>query len=207
MRESGNAGSIKPDQTKDKNVSDQIFFSVIVPTYGRTHLLSECLAALSRQDYPKELWEVIVVDDGSPNPPNEVVQSFCESMDVDLVIKNHAGPAAARNQGAARARGEILAFTDDDCAPAPNWLSALEVRFRSNKRIAVGGKTLNSKPDNLFSTASQLLIDYLYGYYNQDPDHAVFLTSNNLAVPASAFHELGGFDTGFERAAAEDREL
>src|SRR5262249_32663588 len=132
---------------------------------------------------------------------------FRELMNVDLLIKNHAGPGAARNHGAAIAKGEVLAFTDDDCAPAPNWLSALETRFRANPRNAIGGKTLNSKPANLFSTASQLLIDYLYGYYNADPDHAVFLTSNNLAIPTAAFHEVGGFDVGFEKAAAEDREL
>jgi GT2 family glycosyltransferase len=207
MRESGDGELIEANPPKDKMVPDKILFSVVVPTYGRAHLLSECLAALAKQDYPKDRWEVLVVDDGSPNPPQEVVQSFRESMDVDLLIKNHAGPAAARNHGAARARGEYIAFTDDDCAPAPDWLSALEARFKTNPRSAIGGKSLNNKPANLYSTASQLLIDYLYAYYNEDPDHAVFLTSNNLAVPTAVFHEVGGFDTGFVKAAAEDREL
>jgi len=105
------------------------FFSVIVPTYERAGQLSVCLHALACQSYPRDHFEVLVVNDGSEAPPEAVVDCFRDKIDVTLLTQPHAGPAAARNNGAERARGEFLAFTDDDCRPAPNWLKALAGRF------------------------------------------------------------------------------
>jgi GT2 family glycosyltransferase len=183
------------------------FFSIIIPTYTRPAQLAACLRSLARLDYPRDRFEVVVVDDGSPTPPAEIVTGFSGQMEVTLLARVHAGPAAGRNAGAAQARGEYLAFTDDDCAPAPDWLHALAARLAPAPECAVGGRTINALPDNPYSTASQLLIDYLYAYYNAEPDRACFLTSNNLALPAALFRAGGGFDAGFPRAAAEDREF
>lgn len=61
--------------------------------------------------------------------------------------------------------------------------------------------------DNVYSTASQLIIDYLYSCYNSDEEEARFLASNNLAMPAGVFRGMGGFDQNFILAAAEDRKL
>ena len=115
--------------------------------------------------------------------------------------------AAARNAGANRARGTFLAFTDDDCMPKVDWLQKLAARFVKTPDDVIGGRTLNALPDNPYSTASQILIDYLYTYYNPTFNRACFLTSNNLAVPAARFRALGGFDTSFPLAAAEDRDF
>ena len=183
------------------------FISIIVPTYDRPRQLATCLESLSCLDYPRDRFEVIVVDDGSPMPPEDVVDSFHDRLDVTLLTHPHAGPAAARNTGAARAKGEFLVFTDDDCGPAPDWLQALAARFARVPDHAIGGRTLNALPDNPYSTASHLLVAYLYTYYNADPDQTRFFTSNNLALPADRFHATGGFDTTFPRAAAEDRDL
>ena len=71
----------------------------------------------------------------------------------------------------------------------------------------VGGRTVNALTNNPYATASQLLVNYLYEYYNRDPDHARFFTSNNLALPAELFHRIGGFDVRLTRAAGEDRDL
>jgi len=185
----------------------QPFFSIVIPTYARPSQLATCFQSLARLDYSRDRFEVIVVDDGSETPPEVVVASFCGQLDVKLLTQAHAGPAAARNTGAARAKGKFLAFTDDDCAPAPDWLQSLAARFARASDCAIGGRTLNALPDNLYSTASQLLIAYLYTYYNADSDRARFFASNNLAMPADRFHAIGGFDTTYTRTAAEDREL
>lgn len=171
-------------------------YSIIIPTYNRPAQLAACLKALEALDYPGA-FEVIVVDDGSPVPP-----TYQGPLNVVLLTQPHAGPAAARNAGAAHARGKFLAFTDDDCAPAPDWLAKLAAEAGP---YMVGGRTVNTLPDNPCSTTSQLLIDYLYQYYNAGP--ARFFTSNNFAMPAELFHKLGGFDTGLTRAAGEDRDL
>ncbi len=187
--------------------SHSVNFSIIVPTYGRPGQLATCLQFLACLDYPLDRFEVIVVDDGSQRPPESVVLAFRDQFNVTLLTQPHAGPAAARNTGAARAKGKFLAFTDDDCAPAPNWLQTLAARFTQVPDGAIGGRTFNALPANPYSAASQLLIDYLYAYYNADPDRASFLTSNNMALPAGHFRAIGGFDSTFPRAAAEDREL
>src|SRR5437867_3420967 len=84
-------------------------FSIVVPTYRRPKQLAACLQALAKLDYARERFEVIVVDDGSTTPPEAVVTSFQDRLQVTLVLQPHAGSAAARNTGAERARGEYLA--------------------------------------------------------------------------------------------------
>jgi glycosyltransferase involved in cell wall biosynthesis len=186
---------------------EQPNFSVIIPTRRRPERLAACLESLARQDYPREHFEVIVVDDGSKESPKNIIAAFCDRIAVSLITQAHAGPATARNTGAARAKGKYLAFTDDDCAPAADWLRVLADTFAGTPDCAVGGWTVNALVENSYSTASQMLIDYLYTYYNAAPHKASFFTSNNLALPTARFHALGGFDTTFPRAAAEDRDL
>ena len=184
--------------------------SVIIPTRGRRKQLAGCLAALAEQDYPSDNFEVIVVDDGSPSSPEDVVAPLRDRLNVTVINQSHAGPAKARNTGAARATGALLAFTDDDCAPAPGWLAALAARHIAGPADAIGGLTTCALTGNHFATASQLLISYLYSYYNSrnaKAGGAEFLTSNNLALPRDLFLQIGGFDATFPSAAAEDREL
>ena len=183
------------------------FFSIVVPTFSRHRQLADCLAGLARLDYPRDRFEVIVVDDGSATPPREAVAAMAGPLDARLVCQSHAGPASARNTGAAQARGTFLAFTDDDCQPAPDWLTALAVHMERHPECACGGKTINALTANPFSAASQLLIGYLYDYYNADSEHARFLASNNFAMSKECFSSIGGFDTTYPYAAAEDREL
>lgn len=182
-------------------------FSIIVPTYQRLDRLPVCLEALARLDYPRDRFEVLVVDDGSQILPEMVVAPFRDRLDISLLTQSHGGPAKARNTGAAHAKGNFLAFTDDDCAPTPDWLRILALRFAATPDSAVGGQTLNALPDNPYSTASQLLVDYLYSYYNVDANRSCFFASNNLAFPTERFRIVGGFDTTFPLAAGEDREL
>jgi len=185
----------------------QPFFSIIVPTFNRPLPLTHCLQSLERLDYPRDRFEVIVVDDGSESRAEAVVSSFSNRLDITLITQPHSGPAIARNKGAAHAKGEFLAFTDDDCTPAPEWLKTLALRFNGTPDNMIGGRTLNALLQNPYSTASDLLIRYLYAYYNANPDQARFFASNNLTLSKVGFHQIGGFDMVFPRAGAEDREF
>lgn len=182
-------------------------FSIVIPTYNRPERLQRCLQAISRLDYPRQKFELILVDDGSETPLDSVVAPFQDQFNLTLIRQVNAGPAAARNTGAKHAKGEFLAFTDDDCTPTPNWLTALETCFTAAPDSLVGGRTLNALPNNLYSTASQLLIDYLYAYYNRTVGQATFFASNNFAMPTQRFRTIGGFNTSFPLAAGEDREF
>ena len=183
------------------------FFSIIIPTYNRAASLRTCLASLVCLNYPPERFEVIVVDDGSLASLQPLVNCFTHQLSITLLSQAHAGPATARNTGAACATGTFLAFTDDDCCPAPGWLQALAACFTKAPDCLVGGKTVNALPTNPYAAASQHLIEYIYAFYNADPQQAGFFAANNIAVPAEQFRSLGGFDPRFHRAAAEDREL
>jgi len=183
------------------------FFSVIVPTYRRVAPLTLCLEALAALDWPRNEFEVIVVDDGGELLPTRAMDRLSERLNLTLLRKSHAGPAAARNFGVSQAKGSIVVFTDDDCQPAVDWLKALSSQYADNASVAVGGRAINGLPTNPYSTASQLLVDYLIDYFNPNPFDARFLTSNNLAFPRAEFLALGGFDETFLHAAAEDREI
>jgi GT2 family glycosyltransferase len=179
--------------------------SVIVPTHSRPDSLRRCLEALASLDYPRSQFELVIVDDGEQGLA-ELVAPFAERVSLNLVAGEGRGPALARNAGMAAATGELLAFTDDDCAPEPGWLAALARAVGDRERIA-GGRTVNGLTGNRFSAASQAINDAVYDHYNAEPEHAGFLASNNLAGPTGCFERLGGFDGRFSLAAGEDRDL
>ena len=185
----------------------QPFFSIIIPTYNRPERLKNCLNAIAKIDYPQDRFEVIVVDDGSKTPLDEVVAPLQNLILIKLIYQANAGPAAARNRGGKEAQGEFLAFTDDDCQPLPDWLTQFAASLATAPRAMIGGRTINALTDNLFSTASQKLIDYLYEYYNPAKGKKAFFASNNIAMSKSGFDSLGGFDVSFPLAAAEDRDF
>ena len=79
-------------------------FSVIVPTHGRPRQLASCLESLTRLQAPAGNFEVVVVDDGSPEPLDEVVKPYRNRLDLTLLRQPNGGPGSARNTGAAAAR-------------------------------------------------------------------------------------------------------
>jgi GT2 family glycosyltransferase len=182
--------------------------SLIIPTHARPCQLAGCLESLTFLQPPAAGFEVIVVDDGSPQPLDEVVKPYRDRLDLTLVRQSNGGPASARNTGAGAAHGRFLAFTDDDCRPAPDWLTALARRFEQTPRNLLGGRTVNQLTCNPYATASQVMIDVVYAFYNRDPEAPRFFASNNIAVPADLFWQAGGFDgQGFPLVAAEDRDF
>ncbi len=180
--------------------------SVVVPTFDRPRQLQSCLEALGGQSF-REPWEAVVVDDGSPQPLAALVERFAGRMNLRVLRQEQAGPSAARNRGARESAGEFVAFTDDDCRPDPEWLGALVAAARERPGALVGGVTRNGLPDDLFASTSQFIVDLVYAHFNEDPERAYFLASNNLLCPRERFLSLGGFDESFPRPGAEDRDF
>ena len=180
--------------------------TVVIPTYARPQQLTACLAALvgQRLEVP---WEVVVVDDGSPEPLDSIAEEFDQRLNLRIERQANAGPARARNRGVAVARGRFIAFTDDDCLPEPDWLGALLHRESLAPGAMVGGTTINGLDGDLFASASQLIVDLVYDHFNADPSRATFLTSNNILCSRERFEAIGGFDVTFPRAGAEDRDF
>ncbi len=188
-----------------KSVMEPPFFSIIIPTYSRPGQLQVCLQSLLRLDYPRDNFEVIVVDDGSPTPLGDVVAEFENPLNLRLIRQQNAGPAAARNTGVKYAKGKFIAFTDDDCTPDSDWLTIFANQFAETPNCILGGKTVNKLSKNPFASTSQLIVDIVYRHYNANFKQARFFASNNMAIPARLYRELGGFNE--QLRTSEDREL
>ena len=186
--------------------SARVKFSVVIATFDRPAELTRCMRAIAELRYPRNEFEVIVVNDGGPRDHLDRLTDLVGDIHLKIVSTPNAGPGAARNAGAAVARGEFLAFIDDDCVPPPDWLIKLSSAVEQHPDALIGGHTLNALTGNLFSQASQTLVDYVYAYYNEPGARRnMFFASNNMTLSADAFRAMGGFDEAFRTA--EDREL
>lgn len=171
--------------------------TVVIPVKDRADELKRCLASLARLSYPREKIQVIVVDDGSSDDsPLVALESGA------LLVPSGGcgrGPAAARNAGAARATGEILAFIDSDCCASTGWLDQLIPAFNDPAMAAVGGQVdgmcTESAVDRYEAVMSSLSIGTRERIGNSGND-TFYLPSCNLLVRRSAFNSAGGFKDG-----------
>jgi GT2 family glycosyltransferase len=180
--------------------------SVVIPTRNRPQAIENCLDALAAQTLPPGSFEVLVVDDGSEPALALDPARWTSKFELKLIRQNNTGPGGARNRGVAEARGEFLAFTDDDCLPTPTWLEKLVAALRANPQAMIGGSTFNGLKNDLFAETSQLILEMVYEHFNRDPANAYFFASNNMAMRRDNFLEIGSFDPSF-RVASEDREF
>lgn len=187
-------------------------FSVVIPTHNRRDLLRRCLGAVLNQDYPD--YEVIVVDDGSTDGTGEMVQR--EFPQVRYIRQeSNRGPAAARNRGIEAARGEIVAFTDDDCVVPRDWLARLADGFRRYPDVAgVGG--FQDPPEmlirrNLIARSEHARRLRRWGGRSAQEvmggAEIPGLGTNNVAYRRDVLLQVGGFDEHFPVAAGEDADL
>ena len=172
--------------------------SVVIPTYQRLPLLAKCLDALSRQTLPRESFEIVVVDDGNQSATAEAVMTFGQQTGIAVRCFGQGqrrGPAAARNRGWRAARAPIVAFTDDDCLPQPEWLSAALARFQQGATVVTGQlrMPLPDQPTHHDRTTAFL-------------ETAEFITANCFCHK-SALEAVGGFEEAFDIAWREDSDL
>lgn len=182
-------------------------FSIVIPSYNREKLLHGCLTAIVALDYPHDSFEVIIVDDGSAQHLSEVILPFLHRISLRILRQKNSGPARARNFGAEHARGELLAFLDDDCAPRKDWLKQLELAVSRSAGALIGGKTFNGCRNNIFAEVNQRLLDAVSDWFRNTGSPLQFFPSNNFVVAAHEFQEIGGFDATFSVAGGEDREF
>lgn len=183
------------------------FFSIIIPTYNRPEHLNNCLFTISNLDYPVERFEVIIIDDGGTSDLNIIISKFKDVFNLTYVYQTHRGPSFSRNNGRQHSKGDYLVFTDDDCSPNTDWLTIFSQYFSKNPNTALTGRTINGLSDNIYSTATQTIIDFLYKSFNFNPKSAAFATTSNLALSVKQFDEISGFDEEFPNAGGEDRDI
>lgn len=119
--------------------------SVIVPTYNRAASLVKTLSTLENLTCSPGLsWELLVVDNNSPDQTRQIVQAFAKgaSFCVRYLFEPKQGRSAALNSGIAAARGRIVAFTDDDVLVHPDWVRSLKDTFDRFNAVAVAGRVI-----------------------------------------------------------------
>jgi lipopolysaccharide/colanic/teichoic acid biosynthesis glycosyltransferase/GT2 family glycosyltransferase len=174
---------------------------VIVPAYNAEATLGDCLAALQVQSLSRDRYEVIVVDDGSTDRTAEVARR----RGVRLIRQPNAGPAAARNRGVQAARGDILLFTDADCAPAADWIERMTEPFRTPEVAGAKG-VYRTRQKEVVARFVQLEYEDKYARMSRH-DRIDFVDTYSAAYRRHVFLANSGFDTIFPTSSVEDQEF
>jgi GT2 family glycosyltransferase len=183
-----------------------VLVSVVIPTFNRSRSLERTLAAIDRIEHPADVgFDVTVVDDGSVGEhARSVAESVAGRPYARLVSGPNRGPAVARNAGVRASSGPLVAFIDDDCAPATEWLVRLLAALeRGGDRVgAVGGAVVAADSTNWVSRFCNA-VDYATGV------QPVFenASTQNSCFRRRVFEELEGFDESFRHPGGEDPDL
>lgn len=167
--------------------------SVVIPTCRRLDLLGRCLDRLApgTQTLAGDQYEVVVTDDGTPTAEALIRDKYPWAT---WVAGPRRGPASNRNNGARQARGEWVAFVDDDCVPAAGWLAAYAAAVHDGCEVYEGMTTCEAGCHSPLETA---------------PTNTTggWLWSCNMMIRRDRFLALGGFDEGFPYPNMEDVEF
>jgi GT2 family glycosyltransferase len=164
--------------------------SVVIPHLNDARRLADCLAALAAQRLAPERFEVVVVDNGSAEPPADLVAGFAFAR---LAAEPTPGPGPARNRGIALARAPIVAFLDSDCIAAPGWLAAILEGFADPACPILGGAVeIFAETPGAPNRAEAF--DLVYGIRQEwtIARHG-FAATANLAVRREVLDAVGGF--------------
>jgi glycosyltransferase involved in cell wall biosynthesis len=185
-----------------------VFFSVIIPTYNRRLILEKCIEALERQRIPKDRgivgYEIIVVDDGSTDGTVEWLrENEGRWKHLRWFEQRHQGPAAARNLGVEKARGETIVFIDSDLVVRENFLVAHGEGLRKGElkmgsdRLFTYGRVINTNNFENPTAEAYKITDFSAAYF----------ATGNVAIARKWLERAGGFDPEFREYGWEDLEL
>jgi GT2 family glycosyltransferase/glycosyltransferase involved in cell wall biosynthesis len=188
--------------------------SIVIPVYGKALLTYTCLKSVHANTPPGE-FEVIVVDDASPEPIADALRAV-EGIRIERNERN-LGFIDSCNRGAALARGELLVVLNNDTIVTSGWLSALQAIFRDHADAGLAGAKLVYPDGRLQEAGGIVWRDGSAWNYGRDDDpakpeynyvrEADYCSGACLAIPRALFLELGGFDARFAPAYYEDTDL
>jgi GT2 family glycosyltransferase len=184
--------------------------SVVVCAYNAGRTMDACLESLRTLNYPD--YEVIVVNDGSTDRTLEISERHRSVYDADpggprmvIISQENKGLSVARNVGAHAATGEIIAYTDSDCVPDPDWLAFLVYKFVRSGFVAVGGPNFPPPEPDLVPAAVAVSPGGPTHVLLND-EVAEHIPGCNMAFTKKALEEIGGFEPVFA-AAGDDVDL
>lgn len=166
--------------------------SVIIPHYRDLKGLDLCLAALERQTFPRDRFEIIVADNNSPEGEAAVAAVVGDRARLVVVTEKGAGPA--RNGGVALARGATFAFTDSDCVPEPQWLTEGVSGLADFDFVGGHVRVLLENPPRMSEVeAFERVFAFDFKTYIEKKG---FTGAGNMFCPRAVFEAVGGFLAG-----------
>ncbi len=175
---------------------DLPFISVVVCSYNGSATIGDTLEKLQQLDYPR--FEVIVVNDGSTDNLSQIVEGY----PVKLITTRNKGLSSARNTGLYNAKGEIVAYIDDDAYPDPHWLHYLAYAYRTSTHDCIGGPNIAPYEDGPIATCVANAPGGPVHVLETD-EIAEHVPGCNMSFRREALLKIGGFDPVY-RAAGDD---
>jgi glycosyltransferase involved in cell wall biosynthesis len=175
--------------------------TVVVPVFNGASCIAACIEALLGQDYPGPTPELIVVDNASTDATPMILRQYGDRIKTLRVAQRGSSPA--RNAGIIRARHELIALTDADCVPRPDWLRELVSASQADPVASfVGGSIRALKPTNAISAFAESLFDQRRAILEDKPPYVI---TANLLVRRRDMLRFGLFNTAYPRG--QDTEL
>jgi glycosyltransferase involved in cell wall biosynthesis len=181
-------------------MKNELFLSIIIPSYNSQQTIGKCLDSIFSSDYPKNKYEVVVVDDCSTDNSANIVKTYPCKL---IKLNKNSGPATARNSGAKKSRGDILVFIDSDVVIEKNTFNLTASSF--NKESACLTAINTKKSDYNFSTDFLNLLDYFI--FLKSPRYVILPCTSYCAIKKNIFEDLGGFNENYKKSHVEDLEL
>lgn len=183
-----------------------VAITVVIPTHNRSDALTETLSQLSKQSFNKS-WEAVVVNNRSTDDTDDVVRRQNFPVSLKLVHEDVPGPAAARNTGAAAARGDFLLFIDNDILVEPDFVGRHYDALVAHRGSWIVGQVVNLPEQQ--RTPFGRYRKHLYPFINPEVEasEAPGVWGANLSLPRTDLERLGGFDETFAEASVEDLDL
>ena len=172
-----------------------MYYSVIIPVYNRPNEVDELLQSLTKQVYKS--FEVIVVEDGSLIPCNEIVNKYSSLLDIHYFSKSNSGPGQTRNYGAERAKGDYLVILDSDVIVPPHYFEEIEKELTNSPADAFGGP---DRADDSFTNLQKAINYSMTSFFTtggirggKKKMDKFYPRSYNMGIKKSVYEALGGF--------------
>ena len=186
----------------DRQITKAPKVTAVICTFNRENYLSKAIQSLVQQSMPKEYYEIIVVDNNSTDRTREVAASFESEPNFRYLFEPVQGLCQARNTGCKHARGEFVAYLDDDAVAVPGWVQAVAESFeKADRSVGCVGGAIDILweiprpdwiPDELNCYYGDLFYDKDWKYLNGIDE---YVGGGNSAYPVNLLLSMGGFDT------------